>query len=239
MDLVEIERKREIGTAEESVRRHLSEAGWHASGPVVETDDYYSRPDVDFMETVECLRIRRNGASAEVTYEPPTTAVTHSAGDVIAKRETNVALGDGQADAAGRLLAALGMVHLVTVAKRRTLYRHPHTPGLTVAIDVVDNVGIFAEVEVLRSEAADGRELLEEIERGLGLTGFPAVDLPYRDLAMARSVRAWPAGLHLLSTGRPSQPSVDLGEVHRMIADIRCTSPRSTEEPLASPPQEA
>lgn len=70
-------------------------SGWSRlppAGSSVEVDTYDSQPDIDFMATVECLRVRRRDGFAEVTDKPPSTAATHSAVDVIAKPETNVVL---------------------------------------------------------------------------------------------------------------------------------------------------
>ncbi|MEV7868450.1 CYTH domain-containing protein [Streptomyces sp. NPDC088124] len=89
-----------------------------------------------------------------------------------------------QAAAAHRLLRNIGMRELVTVEKIRTVHRHPDLPGATVSIDEVRGAGVFVETEVLRSTADGSAEMVEEIERSLGIVGHPTVSLPYRDLVM-------------------------------------------------------
>ncbi|GAA1268580.1 hypothetical protein GCM10009646_65020 [Streptomyces aureus] len=75
---------------------------------------------------MECLRIRRRGDFAEITYKPASTPTTHAADDVVSKVETNVILREGeQAPTAERLLTSIGMCELVRVEKTRTTYRHP------------------------------------------------------------------------------------------------------------------
>ncbi|MFD7642497.1 class IV adenylate cyclase [Kitasatospora sp. NPDC059795] len=184
-DLTEIERKRELPD-EQALLGLLTELGYVADAPVTEEDTYFSRPDVDYMTTVECLRVRRRGGIAEVTYKPASTGTTHSADDVVAKTETNVALaGADQAAAAERLLANIGMRELVRVVKTRTTYRHPDLPGVTVNIDTVRDAGMFVETEVLQGTATTGAMgLIEAVEKELGIYGNSTVSLPYRDLVM-------------------------------------------------------
>lgn len=158
----------------------------------IEIDDYYSRPDVDFMETVECLRVRRRDGFAEVTYKPGSTAATVSDTGVISKQEINVALATGQADAANQLLTMLGMRHLARVEKHRREYRHVDNAGVTVAIDTVTDAGSFLEVEVLTAEPDGAAERLNHVEQQLGSTDLPIVTLPYRDLVMGSAVVSGP-----------------------------------------------
>jgi len=187
---VEIERKRRVED-HEAVRRRLFDRGFATPGPVTEVDTYYSRPDVDFLETVECLRVRRRGERAEVTYKPPSVAATHTADGVVAKTETNVALsGADQADQANRLLEALGMVLLVRVEKVRASYRHAEDLELTVTLDEVDGLGVFAETEIVSERPrAEVVERVRAAERRLGLDSCPVVELPYRDLVLGASPR--------------------------------------------------
>ena len=185
---IEVERKRELPDGGERLAALLADLGWQAAESVLEVDTYYSRPDVDFMKTVECLRVRHRGDFAEVTYKPPSTATTHSAGNVISKPETNVALvGAGQAPLADHLLEAVGMRHLVRVEKHRTAYQHPDHPDVTVSIDAVAGVGVFAETEVLSEDAVAAAGIVERVEKELDVADCPTVDLPYRDLAMGRT----------------------------------------------------
>jgi adenylate cyclase class 2 len=179
----ETERKRRLSDPK-ALARALAAAGFITNGPAVETDVYFSRPDVDFLETVECLRVRRRDTLAEVTYKPPSTLASHNAVDVIAKAETNVALADAtQAGQAELLLEALGMKRLALVAKTRTVYRHPSMPGVTVSIDAVEGIGTFVETEVLRvGDPIEAAELVDDVERRLGIHDLPTVTLPYRDL---------------------------------------------------------
>ncbi|MGW0579219.1 class IV adenylate cyclase [Streptomyces sp. NPDC002920] len=183
--MIEVERKRRLPDGGERLAALLVEMGWQAAEPVTEVDTYYSRPDVDFMQTVECLRVRRRDGFAEVTYKPPSTGATHNADGVISKMETNVVLAAAeQAESADRLLECIGMRLLVRVEKRRTAYRHPDHPDVSVSIDAVAGVGTFVETEVMSADSVAAAELVERVEKELDVLDCPAVDLPYRDLAM-------------------------------------------------------
>ncbi|TLF55005.1 class IV adenylate cyclase [Nocardia cyriacigeorgica] len=189
MDLIEVERKRELADSE-ALRCRLAELGYREISSLTEVDTYYSRPDVDYMETVECLRVRQRGGSAEITYKPPSNTATHSEHGVIAKRETNVQLADpDQAGAANALLNAIGMVELVRVEKARTTYRRPGHDDTTISIDIVAGVGAFAETEILTINSEDAATQLEGIEQAIGVSTYPIVRLPYRDLVMR--ARPW------------------------------------------------
>ncbi|MBF6543373.1 class IV adenylate cyclase [Nocardia brasiliensis] len=185
MHLIEVERKRQLPDPA-ALRQRLTELGYREAGHLSEVDTYYSRPDVDYMKTVECLRIRHRDGFAEITYKPPTDSTTHNDADVIAKHETNVTLsGPDQAAAANQLLAAIGMVELVCVEKARTIYEHPEHDDIIVSIDTVTHAGTFIETEVTAADTDAAITHLTEVEAELGITEHPVIGLPYRDLVMA------------------------------------------------------
>lgn len=184
MSVIEVERKRELADAA-ALKARLVGADYREAGTSVEVDTYYSRADIDFLVTVECLRVRQRDGFAEITYKPASTADTHSAADIIAKPETNVVLsGPDQATAANRLLDVLDMVRLCRVEKTRTTFRHPDRDDVTVVIDLISGVGAFAETEVMAADPDAAATLLDRVERELGLADCAVVRLPYRDLVL-------------------------------------------------------
>jgi adenylate cyclase class 2 len=78
------------------------------------------------------------------------------------------------------------MIRLCQVDKTRSTYRHPHNETITVVIDAIAGVGAFAETEVMADDTDDAAELLDQVERQLGLDALPVVRLPYRDLVLQR-----------------------------------------------------
>lgn len=182
--LLEIERKRQLtGNIEELIGR-LQNIGFELKSNLREIDTYYSRPDVDFMQTVECLRIRQRDSFAEVTYKPATTAATHTENNVIIKPETNLPIQPEDAATAKQLLANLGMVQLVEVNKCRRSFQSSDFPQATVAIDEIKDAGTFVEVEVLSDDETSALIMISEIETKLGLESMEIVTRPYRDICM-------------------------------------------------------
>ena len=182
--LLEIERKRQLtGDAKELIKQ-LQDLGFKPKSSRHEIDTYYSRPDVDFMQTVECLRVRQRDGFAEVTYKPATTAATHTENDVIIKPETNLPIQPGDAAIAKQLLANLGMVRLVEVNKYRRSFQSSDFPQATVAIDEIKNTGAFVEVEVLSDDETSALAMSSDIETKLGLDSAEVVTRPYRDICM-------------------------------------------------------
>jgi putative adenylyl cyclase cyaB len=182
--LLEIERKRQLtGDIEELIGR-LQNIGFELKSNLREIDTYYSRPDVDFMQTVECLRIRQRDSFAEVTYKPATTAATHTENNVIIKPETNLPIQPEDAATAKQLLASLGMMQLVEVNKYRRSFQSSDFPQATVAIDEIKDAGTFVEVEVLSDDEASALMTISEVETTLGLDSMEIVTRPYRDICM-------------------------------------------------------
>ncbi|MGQ4271771.1 class IV adenylate cyclase [Nocardiopsis changdeensis] len=184
---IEVERKRALGDDTARLSLRLIEQGWRETGVDREVDTYYSRPDVDYLETVECLRVRRRGdVFAEITYKPASTGSTHSATGVISKQETNLGLVNaGAAADAERLLEAIGMVPLARVDKERATWRHQGRAEITIAIDTIAVAGTFVEVEVISDEPEMAAQVLTQVEEDLSLSGHPVVTLPYRDIVLA------------------------------------------------------
>ncbi|NYJ35872.1 class IV adenylate cyclase [Nocardiopsis aegyptia] len=191
MSPVEVERKRELEGSAAEARARLAELGYRETSSFTEVDSYFSRPDVDFLETVECLRVRHRDGFAEITYKPASTADNHSHDGVITKRETNVLLQDtDQADHADLLLRSLGMVFLARVEKSRTSYRHPEHDDITLVLDEVAGTGVFLETEIISHDTDTAATQLRKVEDELGLSAYPVVSLPYRDLVLQRGAMA-------------------------------------------------
>ncbi len=182
--LLEIERKRQLTSDAEELIKQLRELGFELQSNLREIDTYYSRPDVDFMQTVECLRIRQRDGFAEMTYKPATTAATHTKNDVIIKPETNLPIQLEDVMTAKQLLTNLGMVRLVEVNKYRRSFQSPDFPQATVAIDEIKDAGTFVEVEVLSDDETSALAMISDIETKLGLESAEVVTRPYRDICM-------------------------------------------------------
>jgi adenylate cyclase class 2 len=131
----------------DALRRRLAELAAKPGEAVVEADQYFNAPDRDFARTGEAFRLRRIGAENFLTYKGPRAA--HA---VKTRTELEVPLppGDAAAEAHAHLLRVLGYRPVALVRKHRHTY-HLDRSGFyfTVCLDEVDELGRFAEVEVL------------------------------------------------------------------------------------------
>lgn len=182
---IEIERKRKLKDAAVVIQA-LKDAGFKNSKKITETDIYYSRADVDFMKTVECLRIRDNLKQIELTYKPPSTNINHSANSIVSKKEVNLYMSktDNDLYSVSEFLESLGMLELTKVIKNRQYYHHPSYSDLSVCLDEVQNAGLFIEVEVVSDDIKTAKVTINNIEKALNISGCEVIRLPYRDLVM-------------------------------------------------------
>ena len=185
----EIERKRKFVGDLEAFIAQLSSQGFSLVDETTEIDSYYSRSDVDFMQTVECLRIRQRDDFAEITYKPPTNQRTRTEDGIIIKPETNLPVSPENVAAAKQLLANLGMVKLVEVNKFRRIFKCDDEPGLTIAIDEIGGAGVFIETEIISEDKGSALQQIEDIEARIGVQEFEIITRPYRDICMDISLR--------------------------------------------------
>lgn len=180
----EIERKREFAGNLEVLIAQLSSQGFSLLDETTEIDSYYSRSDVDFIQTVECLRIRQRDDFAEITYKPPTNQRTRTEDGIIIKPETNLPVSPENTAVAKQLLANLGMVKLVEVNKFRRIFKCDDEPGLTIAIDEIGGAGVFIETEIISEDKESALRRIEDIEARIGVQEFEIIARPYRDICM-------------------------------------------------------
>jgi pantoate--beta-alanine ligase len=186
-----------------------------ATGPEVhvEADQYFNAPDRDFARTGEAFRLRRVGARNYFTYKGP----KRQGAAVKVRTELEIALPDG--DAAARehaeLLGCLGYRAVAVVRKTRSSY-HLRREGLsaTVCLDEVDELGRFAEVEVLAAEDQAGavQDALQRLAAELGLSRVE----PHSYLHLLLQKRA--AGPH---PGKAPRVATSPAELRQALAEAR------------------
>lgn len=148
-----------------AVRRRLAERGAESLGTVEQVDTYYDAPHVDFAETDQALRLRRETAEGETT-----TTMTYK-GPLVderskTRREVETVVADG--DAAATVLEGVDFQPAATVHKERERFA---VGEYTVTLDRVEGAGEFVEVET-EAEAEgvdDAREGAESLLTDLGL----------------------------------------------------------------------
>ncbi|NLF72508.1 MAG: class IV adenylate cyclase [Candidatus Anammoximicrobium sp.] len=121
---------------------------------IEQRDRYFAHPSRDFAQTDEALRIRQVGRQCYVTYKGPKI-------DPATKTRREIELPvSGTAEAAGQwtlLWESLGFQLVTEVCKRRRPGRiRWEDADILIALDQVDGVGTFVELELAVS--ADGLE---------------------------------------------------------------------------------
>jgi adenylate cyclase class 2 len=169
MAMLEIEVKY-TGVDFAALERQLAVFGARESPSHSETDHYFNAPDRDFALTDEALRLRRIGPCNLVTYKGPKRDLCTKT-----RPEIEVSLAEGDRVAADfmQLLKFLGYRPVAVVQKRRRLFHlHRQSFALAVALDEVENLGRFAELEIqAREEQNDAAQaVLWQLARDLGLT---------------------------------------------------------------------
>jgi adenylate cyclase class 2 len=158
-----------------TVREALRARGARHDEDREEHDVYYNHPARDFAETDEALRVRYAGARAVMTYKGAKLAGTR----LKAREELNLAVEDGPV--LEDVLERLGFRRTAVVRKRRQLWS---IDGASIALDEVESLGTFAEVEIIgESGDATVEERVHAIARALGITGEP-ITASYLELVL-------------------------------------------------------
>ncbi|GAB7008215.1 class IV adenylate cyclase [Halorubrum trueperi] len=180
----------------DAVRRRLRDAGAERVGTRRQRDVYYDAPHRDFAETDEALRVRREvplddsdepSDAWPVGGEEETTKITYKGPllDDGSKTRVERETGVDDAEAVAGILSGLGFEPAATVEKRREFWAYE---GFTVALDAVDGVGEFVEIE----REVDDEDTIERTRNEasaalsrLGLDGSSQVRTSYLGLLLA------------------------------------------------------
>jgi adenylate cyclase, class 2 len=180
---IEVELKFRV-TDQASLANRLSQIGAVMNQQESHRDLYFRHPCRDFVQTREALRIRRvtitragstsllePAHESRVTYKGP-----HLPGGIKARHELEWPLNpsDPDGEQLQELLIRLGFEPVTTVVKQRqSLSLTREGREITVALDEVEQVGSYVEVEVLATGECDvpvARELVGRLAAELNLT---------------------------------------------------------------------
>ena len=165
---VEIEAKLKVASLA-SVRDRLSEAGATFIRAAAECDLHYDSPDGRFRAADSVLRIRSltvhrgSAAASTLTYKGPRLP-----GRFKCRPEVELRISD--AEAATRLVEALGFILISTIEKRRETWE---LLGCRVELDEVPYLGTFVEIE------GPDEDRIADVQRTLDLADFPHVEEGY------------------------------------------------------------
>ena len=142
---------------------------------VEQIDRYYRHPQRDFAQTDEAFRLRSVGPRNCITYKGPKIDA-----ETKTRCEEEVALAEGAAarTSCDAIIQHLGFTPVTTVTKRRrTAELEREGMQVEFALDEVDGVGEFVEIEIgVTASGVDdpamsaARELLATLATELGLT---------------------------------------------------------------------
>ncbi|MCI0332417.1 MAG: class IV adenylate cyclase [Planctomycetes bacterium] len=162
----------------------LANRGVTLGSPVEQADQYFAHPARDFAKTDEALRIRTARGKSFVTYKGPKL-------DAATKTRRELELPLDATDAGGlqfaELLSALGFKPVAVVRKNRRLFHLVHD-GREVegALDDVDGVGTFVELELLAEDANldETKQVIAALAADLNLG--PSERRSYLELLLAK-----------------------------------------------------
>jgi adenylate cyclase class 2 len=151
---LEIEQKFRVAD-HAAAREKLLALGAEPGGTVEQRDEYLRHPARDFTQTGEALRLRSIDGEPFVTYKGPKLDAT-----VKTRHELEFALGEA-GEGLAELLKLLGFQSVAEVRKQRERF-HLVRQGLSfeIALDTVDGLGRFVEVELVVDES--GVELAQK-----------------------------------------------------------------------------
>ncbi|HET6398087.1 MAG TPA: class IV adenylate cyclase [Candidatus Thermoplasmatota archaeon] len=180
-----------------AVRARLAAVGARRLGAVLQQDTFFRHPCRDLAAGDETLRLRcadpvpeggavgAAGAAAthgggrmdvELTYKGP-----RAAADQKVRREESVRVRSDPTE----LLRGLGFEPAAVLRKLREDWA---MGDVQVALDTLEGVGCFVEVEVLGADAGAASAMVEAAVERLGLGDAPREALPYVELARRAGV---------------------------------------------------
>lgn len=127
-----------------------------------ETEDVYFRhPARDFGKTDEALRLRKRADRSELTYKGPRMRLEHT------KAREEVTLRTDDALAAQRIVERLGFTEFMAVRKKRRNFKYDK---IRVAVDLVEGLGEYIELELITEEPKRAAALIEQMREELALS---------------------------------------------------------------------
>jgi adenylate cyclase class 2 len=160
----------------------------------LEHDVYFNAPHRNFARTDEAIRVRYSQGTCTLTYKGPKNRNFA----VKAREELNTGVESGPV--LEQILMRLGFTRSADVRKRREYYTFR---GASVALDQVEGLGSFVEIEVVTEETgSSASDLIGRLAGDLGLSGEPIL-LSYLELLQA--ARGDPGSSPSQETGRPDR----------------------------------
>lgn len=166
--MLEVEQKFAIADKDE-LSDQLDHLGATRGVCLDQLDYYFTHPVRNFAETDEAIRIRCNGTDNRITYKGPKRNTISKV-----RKEIELAFESGENATAqmSEMLEILGFQLLRTVKKLRTPFTYLHNQhSFEIAIDEVEGLGTFVEIELLADEheLQDAEAAVIQLAKSLGL----------------------------------------------------------------------
>lgn len=147
-------------------------AAWGAipGSEQIQVDQYFNHPARDFAQTNEAFRLRRIGEENRLTYKGP---VLDTRAKMRREIEFPIAAGASAAEQCREMLVLLGFRPVREVRKRRVPFQFSEAGReFEIAVDLVEGLGSFIEIESLAGEADRGaaRDAILELAERLDLS---------------------------------------------------------------------
>ncbi len=147
----------------EKVEKALCKLGAELLSEEETEDVYFQHPGRDFGETDEALRLRKRDGGSELTYKGPRMKLEHT------KAREEVTLKTADPLTAQRIVERLGFKEFMSVRKKRKNFKYDK---IRVAVDDVDGLGEYVELELITEEPKRAEALIEQMRDELALTEF-------------------------------------------------------------------
>jgi adenylate cyclase class 2 len=163
----EVEQKYRVADTEQ-LEQNISQLGGSYQHSETQVDTYFRHPCRDFKKTDEAFRFRTINGRTFVTYKGPRLD-----GPVKTRPEVEIPLHHETEQQWKSICLALGFTTAADVRKVRRVFSLPwHHVSVTVAIDEVESLGSFAEVELViehETELQKAHELIQSLAAALVL----------------------------------------------------------------------
>ncbi len=159
-----------------ALRERLAQLGARPEAPRTQDDLFFQHPCRDLAATDEALRCRRENGGLELTYKG-----ARLKSDTKAREEVNLAITSDPEP----ILRMLGFTPAARLRKTREPW---HVDGAEVAIDHVEGVGWFVEIEA--KDHPDPHGHVESLQQVLGLSDAPSTTTSYLEMAVASGAQA-------------------------------------------------
>ena len=142
-----------------------------------EKDTYFNAPNRDFRHTDEALRVRYSSGISTLTYK----GTKQKDFTFKAREELNTRVESGPV--LELILDRLGFIRTAEVRKTREYFSYR---GASIALDQVEGLGSFVEIEVIAEEGQSSpSDLIGQIAEELGISGEPIL-LSYLELLQSK-----------------------------------------------------